>query len=295
MNLFKEVSVRGDAITARAYHSSVVFKNRLYVVMGNSSPRIGDVYWTDDCQVWHKQGVLSDTDGNVIPPRYFFGLCKHNQKVYILGGRDSDRKYNSVYETSDMIHWKRLQNAPWSARRGFVVLSFNGKLWVMGGEDTDSLNDVWWTRDCVNWTQEPNAAWVARRVHSGIVHNNMMYVIGGWNGSYLNDVWSTQNGRDWIQVSAAAEFTGRYHFPLTTIGDRIVLMGGKDGSARQSDLWHSVDGRVWKLASNTTSSGGLSGHSVNYFNNRLVVACGHDGSNYRNNVFIGTDKLFRIK
>ena len=295
MNLFKEVSVQGDAITARASHRTVVFKKRLYVVMGRAANVFGDVYWTDDCQRWHKQSALSDTDGNAIPPVYSFGLCVHNEKVYLMGGRNiANTKYDHVYVTSDMVHWKKLQNAAWAARSSFVALSFDNKIWVISGSNAVAyLNDVWWSVDGVNWKQEPNAPWTGR-YGTGLVHNNKIYVIAGYGGSNLNDVWSTQNGRDWVQVSSAAEFSARRYLAVTQLGDRIVLVSGYDTS-RQSDLWHSVDGRIWKLASDTIAPGGLSGHSVNYFNNRLVVACGSDGSNYRNNVFIGTDKLLRIK
>ena len=293
MNLFKEVSVQGDAITARTYHRTVVFKKRLYVVMGRAASALGDVYWTDDCQRWHKQSALSDTDGNVIPPVYSFGLCKHNKKVYLMGGRSGTTDYNHVYVTSDMVRWEKLKNAPWAARSNFVALSFNNKIWVMGASDTVThRNDVWWSTDGVNWTQENDASWSARGYSAGIVYNNMMYVIGGY--PLNNDVWATQNGRDWVQVSSAAKFSTRYRHAVTSIGGRIVLVGGYGGSYK-SDLWHSPDGIIWELASDTIALGGIRGHSVNYFNNRLVVACGYDGSNYRNNVFIGTDKLLRIK
>jgi len=292
MNLFKEVSVQGDAITARAYHGSVVFKNRLYVVMGRAANVLGDVYWTDDCQVWHKQGALSDTDGNVIPPVYLYGLCKHNKKVYLMGGQDKSTMYNHVYVTSDMVHWEKLQNAPWTARIEFVALSFDNKIWVMGGYDGSYLNEVWWSTDGVDWKQMGNAPWPARSCFSGVVYNNRIFVIGGH--PLNNNVWSTNNGSTWKRDCAAAGFSARRYHSVVKMGDKMILIGGYDGSQKK-DMWYSVDGRSWQLISSSIEPGVLDGHSVDYFNNRLVVACGNDGTIYRNNVFIGTDKLLKIQ
>jgi len=293
---FKLVNIQGDIVTPRAYHSSVEFNNRLYLVMGRKTGAVyGDVYWTSNCQKWHKQNMTHDINGKSIAPVYATGACNHNNNVYLLGGKDYSVIYKHIYKTSDMVNWERLSEPPWSARYGFAVLSFLGKIWVLGGRNASSdLNEVWWSTDGVSWHQEPNAPWAARRLYgAGIVYRNKMYVMTGYNGSNLNDVWATSDGRVWDQMTSSAEFSERRYSTITQIGNKIVLIGGY-GSSHINDMWISTTGKRWYLVSNSTDLGPVAGHTTNFFNKRLLVSCGYHVG-YKDDIYIGTDKLFRIK
>lgn len=292
---FELVSAQGDVITPRTYHSSIELNNRLYLIMGRNAGSVyNDMYWSADCQRWHKQNITQDTDGKLINPVYLAGACVHNNKFYLLGGKDFSVTYNHIYKTSDMLHWERLSNPPWSARYGILALSFLGKIWVIGGYDGSDLNEVWWSTDGVNWEQEDDAPWEARRFYSsGLVCNDKMYVIAGRDGSaFYNDVWATSNGRDWDQIIDSAEFSKRMLSTVVQIGNKIVLIGGNDGSSYINDIWHSKNGKSWVLSSDSTGIGAIGGHTANFFNERLVVACGRNSA-YKNSIYIGNEKLFK--
>jgi len=42
--------------------------------------------------------------------------------------------------------WKEVTSAaPWRGRRGHQCVTFDNKIWLIGGEDSDYKNDVWCT------------------------------------------------------------------------------------------------------------------------------------------------------
>jgi len=291
MNLFKEVSVQGDAITARSNQCSIVFKGVLYVLMGYNGSLLGDMYWTRDGRYWEKRDSLIDTDGNTIAARSLFGLCEHNNRVYLMGGYN---QRNEVYVTSDMVNWKKLQNAPWSGRYCFGCFSFMGKLWVMGGKDSGYKNDVWWTTDGTDWTQEANAPWSARSFIRGVVFNNKIYIVGGFNGTTLSDVWRTSDCRNWKSLSAiGGTYQARNEFSLVIDGQRIALIGGANGATYYNDIWHTPDGFNWN--NNTPGPGNIKCHSTVCFNNRILTICGANASGYLSDIWESKKEALGIK
>jgi N-acetylneuraminic acid mutarotase len=301
MDVFKQVIVQGDAIPARAYHGSIVFKGNLYVVMGYDGLDVyqNGMYWTRDGQRWQRVPVLTDTDGNTILARGFFGLCDYNARVYLFGGYDSegDRR-NDVYVSKNMHRWEKLPDAPWSVRYGFGALSFNGRIWMLGGQDDSGmLNEVWWTTDGVSWTQEVNAPWAIRRNPGTVVYGNRMFVIGGLGaGGTVNDVWYTEDGRNWTRMESSANFSGRHVFGISVLNNtRIVISGGyMDTGSYSNEIWHSANGNQWQLA-NTMPMGNLRGHSMDYFNERLVIVGGMHDDAAKNEVWEANNELFGVR
>lgn len=302
---FKQITVQGDAVTARMQHKSVIHRGNLYVAMGyNGVTRLGDMFFTNNARNWNYVTSLTDTKGNIIAGRESFGLVSHNEKVYLLGGYDGTNSYSHVYETTDMVRWKKLQDAPWSGRYGFVALSFDERLWVIGGIAAGvRLNDVWWTRDGVTWRQEANAPWTARVYHAGIVYNNHMFIVGGLGASArFNDVYYTSDGRRWVRMESNANFAAVDGHSLALFGNtetisRLILIGGQTGVGTYSDeLWHSGEGNNWYLGDESIPMGDLRGHTCDYFDNRLIVVGGvHGAATYRNEVWESFGQMLKVK
>lgn len=299
METFKETIVQGDAIGARAYHRSVVCRGWLYIVMGyNGVSRLNDIVGTQNGFLWTKRTGIRIGQGNNIAPRDSFGLCAHNEKVYLFGGWNGSTYYNDVYESPDMVNWRRLPDAAWCARYGFCTFSFDGRLWVMGGKNSSTnLNDVWYTRNMVNWTHEPNASWAIRRFHAGLVHDNRIFIVGGLGASRYNDIYCTSDGRRWVRCDDAAEFPARDSHSLTAFGgNRLLLIGGQDGAASYSnDMWTSSTGNNWVRGINNIPMGTRRGHTVDFFNSRLILVGGINGaSTYKGDVWETNMEMFGV-
>ena len=301
MNTFKLVNTRGDTIIGRISHCSVVHGGRLYIVMGSSIDAIlGDMCWTDNLQTWKSKSSMEIIGGGAIPARDSFGLCHHNNKVYLAGGWSGSARLNDIYVSTDMFRWKQLQNVPWAARTAFNMLSFKDRLWVIGGRTaTGYQKDIWWSTDGAKWVQEPNAPWSARDYFAAFVYNNKVYVIGGiGTGSVRNnEVWCSDDMRKWTHMGGATNFAARAYHAVVPIDveQKIMLIGGETGSSVYSnEIWHSGQGCIWKLGG-TVPFSHTSGCTMDYFDSRIVIVGGCDNSVFSNEVWVANNNLFKSK
>lgn len=181
------------------------------------------------------------------------------------------------------------KKAEWSNRWDHTSLSFDGKLWVMGGyypgvvSGDTYMEDVWSSVDGVNWSLETSAApWLGRRGHASVVFDDgsgaAMYVIGGFvvdeetgYREYRNDVWRSEDGANWREIKSRTEpeldslydWFPRFNHACVVANhggiDYIYLIGGytmlEGYDARYSpkyfnDVWRSVDGVSWERMPN---------------------------------------------
>ncbi|MCH9705315.1 MAG: hypothetical protein K0U15_04225, partial [Proteobacteria bacterium] len=161
------------------------------------------------------------------------------------------------------------------ARSGFEMVSWNNKLWILGGSDgfgdnngSKSYGDVWSYSEGGSWVLEAENAFPPRNHHGAVVYDNKLWVVGGrsnadsiYNNTTANtyaDVWSSTNGRDWVLVSEG-QFSGVYGHGLFLYdhqlgnGIELVVYGGIVTNANaaynsagvSNQNWHSKDGVNW--------------------------------------------------
>lgn len=184
-------------------------------------------------------------------------------------------------------------NAGWSARNGHASITFDGKIWVLGGYDGTYKNDVWYSTDGVTWTQATaSAAWTARDYHASVVFDNKMWVLGGYNGSvdysFFHDVWYSTDGVTWTQATASAAWAARNGHTSVVFDGKIWVIGGNTPSNYRNDVWYSSDGVNWTQATNSAGWTARCGHTSVVFDNKMWVLGGYDGSD-RNDVWYSTD------
>lgn len=115
--------------------------------------------------------------------------------------------------------WQKVAaEAPFGSRDGAGGVTFNGKMWLIGGWNGDKFpmatsNDVWSSVDGATWVQEkPNTFlsaetfdytkdWEGRHYGGYAVYDNQMWIIGGDpnQGHYQTDVWSSTDGKKWTR------------------------------------------------------------------------------------------------
>lgn len=203
--------------------------------------------------------------------RHMHAVTVHKDQLYIIGGDTADERWphypTDVWSSPDGVKWtRRTTNAAWGPRVLHMAASFQGKLYVMGGQtnvydDTTAMNDVWESADDgVTWTQvTANAGWSPRgMVTSPVVFQNQLYLCGG--GTYVdtrrrafhNDVWRWDGEGDWELVTAAAAWPGRQYHNVVVHDDLLWVMGGYyDGIGNMNDVWSSPDGIAWTENKNT--------------------------------------------
>lgn len=170
-------------------------------------------------------------------------------------------------------NWQQeVATAPWDSAVGKCLVTFNNKLWLIGG----SYNgDVWSSPDGVNWTQElASAPWAPRGGHAVVAFNNHLWVFGGnGSGGYKNDVWFSADGINWTLASTSPLWSPRVDHTVVVFNNRLWLIGGRK-FATYNDVWSSHNGGTWVEETAAAPWAPMYRHAAAVFNNRIYVLGG---------------------
>jgi|GEM_PF-5853897 len=181
-------------------------------------------------------------------------LINFKDEVWAMAGGPS----NVVYHSFNGNDWQIATNgAPWKQRIKATGISFNNKMWLLGGQDSNGavLNDVWSSEDGENWTcVQASADWSARRSLGCFIIGTELYIAGGIDstGAGLRDVWKTTDGESWTAVDSAAFPTGKAAFATAAFDGKIYILGGLNGGDENSgtvtnQVLFSTDGITWNF------------------------------------------------
>ncbi len=221
------VRVKADntsGFRARNDHTSLVFKNKMWVIGGCVKPS------SLPQSVYCHSGQTSDS------PR--------------LGGPAND-----VWSSTDGAIWRRATgNAGFSARYRHRSLVFDNKMWVIGGciskdgygtcyADGEIQNDVWSSSDGVNWTEETdNIGFDTNIFFDATAFDGKIWLTGGWF-KHGSKVWSSANGKNWTLAFDSA-FTKRssHRAVVAPNGNKLWILGGSNPDKVNYflDVWESL-------------------------------------------------------
>ena len=255
---------------------ALVFNSKMWLLGGwnpsdgSSFPKItsNDIWSSSNGLHW----VLEKTntyDANWDPAvdwegRHTAGYAVKDGSLWIVGGDANQGHYqNDVWKSSNGFNWTMIDShVPWSNRVLHYTVTFDSKLWVMGGqsmplfvEGPDAFyRDIWNTSDGSNWTQvtpqEPY--WSARGMIGGqAVFNDRIWMLGGGRydtpsrpREYYNDVWSSADGITWKQHTTDAPWDPRQYHQVLVFDNRIWVIEGYN-TIEMNDVWYSDDGDNW--------------------------------------------------
>lgn len=296
---------------ARAYFQAVTRGRHMYVLGGQnfnivenecppfpsdcpelvpSSEFFSDVWRSRDGVNWRRMTEDAGWAG-----RAGLSAVVHRGAIYVMGGSFNDDSsivggqpervyFNDVWKSYNGARWFRVtEEAEWAPRAGAIVVSKNGYMYLIGGEDgftCDSgdrcppyYNDVWRSRNGKHWEPVTEAApWPARPGHQAVVASNRIVLFGGFGlssdpsdpfaPSNPMDVWVSKNGADWEQVSDAPWNANgpediKYDFDALVVRDskrwwrpKILTFGGDRETFNFFDPFNylNVDNDVWEFA-----------------------------------------------
>ncbi|MFZ5481651.1 MAG: IPT/TIG domain-containing protein [Myxococcota bacterium] len=206
--------------------------------------------------------------------RHTAGMLVHTHDgvpwIYVIGG-DPWPVVADVWRSADGVTWEQVTaDAEWGGRFLHVVGSYDGDLYVMGGQTdlydpSTCLADVWRSEDGgVTWARLDDAPWAPRGMaYNAVEHDGRLWLIGGGTyddapRSFYNDVWAF-DGATWTEVSpdgAAPWLDRQYHNTYAAEGELWVSSGyGSDGQ-NHNDFWHSPDGISWTEVADTPMAPG---------------------------------------
>ena len=241
--------------TARAAHTSLVFKDKIWVMGGaGGANNFNDVWSSPDGSTWTESTPPNDEDGNPV--------AKNNK------------------------NW-------WTARYDHtsVVFPLNGdkkKIWVIGGTGE---SDVWSSTDGSTWVEEnANTGMGAGLIHkhASAVFDNKIWVIGGTYGISITSpgkfVWSSTKGRAWNKGTADLTIPVNFYPRAVEYKNRLWSFGGSSTGTKVF-LSSTSPATGWK-AENTLSSE-ISVTQAVVFKNRIWLL----GGRYNGKT---TDKVWKM-
>jgi Kelch motif len=277
----------------RDSQGEVVYKDHLWIFGGwfdslSAPPR--DVWKSADGKTWSRVVENAPWKHSDLGMTVSYG-----DRMWYLGGWYNGRlpghsASNQVWSSTDGATWEQAaKNAAWSPRIAGAVITFKGKMWLLGGTEDyyfgnegNLKNDVWSSADGKTWTLATNhAAWSPRAYHQAAVLNGKIYVLGG--GNYvpkyqaMNDVWSSEDGAHWTKETESAPWHARLWFPSVVYRDRIWVLGGwsNNPTTNWNDVWYSANGRDWKQWKSNVIWKERHEHSAFVFQDKIWIAGGH--------------------
>ena len=154
--------------SSRERHRAVSYNGRLYVLGGLDGSAQNDVWSSVDGKSWRQE-----TAAAAWPVRRDHQVVSHNERLYVLGGATTaGSRKNDVWSSADGKSWRQEKannSAGWRKRRNHQAVSYEGRLYVLGGFDGGRRNDVWSSADGRSWVEEAEAGWSARQDHQAVV------------------------------------------------------------------------------------------------------------------------------
>lgn len=241
-------------------------------------------------------------------------------RLWMIGGDTHQGFYNhDVVSSADGLTWTvelgpGTDDPPWSERALQVTGVYDGKLWMVGGQDLlgdpavyTFHNDVWNTEDGVHWTQiaadgpASDTRWAGCGVLDGLVEfRGEMWLVGcaleredAVGHSMSNDVWSTVDGVTWT-LHAEPPWVGKIWPNVLVWDDKLwILFGYTYGdpangwtAGNANEAWYSEDGETWSSLRPDAPVPGSHAQGVAVTDDFLLYA----GGNYSYGFGAGVDK-----
>lgn len=211
--------------------------------------------------------------------RHSAGYVVHNGEIFIVGG-DANQGYHidDVWKSTDGVNWELVdKNPPWAPRALHLSFSYNGYIYVIGGQtmplfvDDNNLDevyyrDIWRSTDGKNWEKVivEGELFTPRGGSSVIVLNNEVYIVGGFTYNQLvnnsrdvwTDVWKSSGNLDrWEKVGKTPvneAGNGFMYHDVASFDNKLWVIGGarlKKIIPDTNEIWLSSDGLNWGLVS----------------------------------------------
>ena len=193
--------VTGNApFSSRGGHSSIVFKNRLWVIGGIATS--ADIWTTRNGKEWNR--VTNDA---AFGSRGGHATVVFNKRIWVIGGIyvDDENNFHSlsdVWSSADGKKWEMaVDETSFFAGGGHSCVSFGDEIWVIGGFRKSGA--IYRSKDGIHWDQFEEFGDFGERVsHSCVIFGNDIWIIGGYDGSgHKNDIWYFTDDKEEINIS----------------------------------------------------------------------------------------------
>jgi hypothetical protein len=233
-------SAKAAMPTARTWISAAVLGGKIYVFGGISgTTKLAVVERYDPAtNTW-------DSRANLPTPRYATAAVTLNDKIYVIGGVNASNQIQKIVEVYDPLTdtWTTAQSMPTARCRLAAVAGPDGKIYVIGGSTTSTLDLTGYSNVVEVYTPTTNSWATAAPMNTprvglaAAVSGGKIYAFGGYgkpsgySARYLltverydptSNTWSNATSMRAARYGLAA---------VSTSNDLIYLIGGKNESS----------------------------------------------------------------
>ena len=284
-----ELETKGYEIGPRNSHTSVVFKNKIWILGGQSKGKsTNDIIHSKDGKSWEKIKSFKK-----FPRRYGHASVVFNNRIWVFGGRNEQGPINDIWSSHNGITWvKESKNPAFQPRWNLTVTEFKGALWLMGGSTTAEFQspaiccgfkDLWKSTNGQSWEKIFDESLGPNMLsgHESVEFKNHLMVVGGNVFGDAGSVNFSANGEDWVNFDVHPEFKDH---GLVSSGNYLWATAGVQKTVSgfnvqpSNDIWYSIDSQDWFKASPSKQFESRKRHTSVIFHNKLWIINGVDAS-----------------
>lgn len=297
------------AFSPRAWHTSVVFNNKMWVIggyNGDGTLNGGTDFFND---VWSSTDGINwtlETANAAFSARYDHTSVVFDNKLWVIGGKAYDapgrasnapfKDLNDVWSSTDGVNWTQVTaSAPFSIRGGHTLNIHNGKLYLIsGGFNSFGTEEIWSSTNGADWILERDQTAFdtsSRHNHRIVQWDNTYFLAGGATVSY-DKLWQSTDLINWILVKDELQFLARRAPSFHNFNGNLLYFAGLEPnkspatpSAYREDIWYSPDGESWSQGAETAPFLKRYQHTSVIFEGKIFIIGGQNTSGYLNDVW----------
>jgi len=211
---------------------------------------------TADTWLWNGNAWTELSPASAPNARYGAAAATLEGRVAVFGGYVVSPDGSSYYASDTWVWgggtWTQQHpgRSP-SPRYRAAVATLDGKVILFGGASPTATFGDTWEWDGASWTElHPAQSPLGRSGAVAATLNGEVVLFGGWVGDFpgeklVNETW-TWDGTTWTERSPGTSPSPRNSATVSTLGDKVVLFGGKTAGSPQylNDTWE-WDGFAW--------------------------------------------------
>ncbi|MEK7066297.1 MAG: hypothetical protein AAB965_01845, partial [Patescibacteria group bacterium] len=273
------------------FDEMVFWNSRLWTI------RESYIYYSSDGATWYQGSNIKQGDSPASTLNLFQKLIAHSDgKLYLIiqytnGAGLIQRKLLNSY---DGATWNVINGVLGSTIGLFSeVISFNGRLWTVGGGDIRGsfVPKIYYSTVGIIWTRAVDMNIPSRTDFSLVVYKNKLWLLGGQDSSglWMGDVWNTADPTvGWVNIRTNNRLeqsqVTRFDQQSLVYGGKLWMVGGKVPMA-ESKMIFSDDGINWTVYQPSNLTFSLNTSNSNYAS---VAGAGAFKGNIIVNVLSGT-------